>query len=80
MQSELVETGSNRVVAVLTPVGRLPRTQRLLPIVYVDGQDFILLVSRLTNLPARELRRPQGNIAQHRDKIIAALDVLFTGI
>lgn len=81
LQSDLANTGSDRIVAPLVPAVRLAgAVGRLMPIVKVDGVDHALIVPRLTGVPAAELRAVKASLSAHRNEIIAALDLLFLGI
>ncbi len=80
LQSDLAETGSDRVVAPLAPTAAMPLLAgRLIPIVDVENRDYALLVPALTALPAADLRRVIANVAGARPRILAALDYLFVG-
>lgn len=80
LQSDLAETGRDRVVAPLAPRGAMPNLAgRLIPIVSVADKDYALLVPSLTALPATELRHVVASLADDRDRILAALDYLFIG-
>jgi len=80
LQSDLAETGGERVVAPLAPSAALPPLAgRLLPIVTVENQDYALLVPSLTALPAADLRNVVTNLAADHERIVAALDYLFIG-
>ena len=57
-----------------------PLAGRLIPVVTWTASAYALLVPSLTMLPAADLRRPVANLAQERDRIIAALDYLFLGL
>ena len=81
LQSDLAETGRDRVVAPLAPSAAMPRLAgRLIPIVTVENQDYALLIPSLTALPAVDLRRIVANLAPDRERIMAALDYLFMGV
>ena len=82
VQSDLADTGRDRVVVFLAPRAGLPNILpgRLIPTVIVQTKDYALLIPSLTNLPAAELKHAVGNIAASRDAIFAALDYLFTGV
>jgi CcdB protein len=57
LQSDLAETGRERVVAPLAPRDAMPPLAgRLIPIVTVDDRDYALLVPSLTALPVTDLR------------------------
>jgi toxin CcdB len=82
VQADLLRDLATRIVAPLTPLGRLRGTpiSRLNPVVAVDGAEHVVLFQELAALPAGELREPVGNLQARRGELIAALDVLFTGI
>jgi toxin CcdB len=80
LQSDLAETGPDRVVAPLTPTTAMPPLAgRLLPVVKVNGQDYALLIPALTATRAADLRRVVASLADERARILAALDYLFIG-
>jgi toxin CcdB len=81
LQSDLADTGSDRIVAPLVPSARIPGVAgRLMPIVKVEGVGHALIVPRLTAVPAAELRTVKGSLSAYRDEIVAALDLLFLGV
>ena len=51
-----------------------------MPVVQVDGRDFVLLMPSITNVPVTELRSPVGNLNVFRDRIVDAIDWTFLGI
>lgn len=51
-----------------------------MPIVQVDGRDFVLLMPSITNVRVTELRSPIGNLNAFRDQIVDAIDWTFLGI
>jgi len=70
-----------RLVVPLVHVREAPQQQpRLNPILRVNGEDLLLLTQFATAIPAAELRRPLGSLAGDRLKIIAAFDMLLTGL
>lgn len=81
LQSDLADTGSDRIVAPLVPGARIAGVVgRLMPIVKVKGVDYALIVPRLTAVPAAELRVIRDNLLAYRSDIVAALDLLFLGV
>lgn len=82
LQSELLRDLGTRVVAPLSPLERLggKPISRLNPIVAVAGAQYAVLFQELAALPAQVLGQPIANLRQRRDELIAALDLLFTGI
>jgi toxin CcdB len=80
LQSDLSETDRERVVAPLAPSAALPPLAgRLIPIVTVANDDYALLIPSLTALPVTDLRQVVANLADDRERIMAALDYLFIG-
>jgi toxin CcdB len=80
LQSDLAETGRDRVVAPLASRAAMPTVAgRLIPIVEVANQDYALLVPSLTALPMADLRQVVANLAADRERILTALDYLFIG-
>ena len=81
LQSDLADTGRERIVAPLAPRSRLGGSAgRLTPYVDVAGAAHVLLVPALTGVLAEDLREHRGQLARHRDEIVAALDYLFLGV
>ncbi|HEV2269764.1 MAG TPA: CcdB family protein [Steroidobacteraceae bacterium] len=81
LQSDLADTGSDRIVAPLVPGSRIPGVVgRLMPIVKVNGVEYALIVPRLAAVPAVELRAVKGSLSTYRNEIVAALDLLFLGV
>ena len=80
LQSDLVSGLTSTVVAPLVPLAALTGARRLNPILSVDGQEFWLATHELFAVDRHVLRQSTLSLAGQRDAIIAALDVLFTGI
>ena len=80
LQSDLADTGRDRVVAFLAPLAKFPAFPgKLMPLVRVNSEDCVLLVPSLTNLPATDLKQVVDNIGSKRQDIVAALEYLFLG-
>jgi hypothetical protein len=80
LQSDLVATGQDRVVAPLVPKTAMPPLAgRLIPVVTVGEHAYAVLVPSLTTMPATDLRHPVAHLADARDGVMAALDYLFFG-
>ena len=80
LESDLADTGPDRVVAPLASTAAMPALAgRLIPIVRVDGRNHALLVPALTTLRATDLRQVVASLADERARILAALDYLFIG-
>lgn len=81
LQSDLAETGNDRVVAFLAPHAVMVAVAgRLMPIVSLEGKEYVLLIPSITTLPASGLRNGIGNVSTARERITAALDWLFLGV
>ncbi|HEY0985466.1 MAG TPA: CcdB family protein [Kofleriaceae bacterium] len=81
LQSDLAETGLERIVAPLVPKARLPGTiGRVTPHVRISDVDHVLLVPSLTAIEAKDLRELRGKLVAYRDEIVAAIDYLFLGV
>lgn len=53
---------------------------RLMPIVTLDGKEFLLALELMRSLPLAAIKERLGSIASFRDDITRALDWLFTGV
>jgi hypothetical protein len=81
LQSEIADTGRDRIVAPLVPRERMPGViGRLTPLVRVGGADHVLLVPRMTAVAATDLRATRDQLDAYRDGIVAAIDYLFLGL
>jgi toxin CcdB len=82
IQSDLLEVLATRVVVPLAPASAaLARSMRTLtPILKFEGKEFLMLTPQVAGIPARELGPVAGDLASDRDKIIAAIDFLLSGI
>jgi toxin CcdB len=83
VQTDLLEELGTRVVIPLTPAtvaARRSALQTLTPVCAVDGRDYLLLTPQLAGIAARELGPAVADLSSERPTILAALDLLFTGI
>lgn len=79
LQSDLVSGLRSTVVAPLVVSSALMGANRLNPIVKVEQGEFWLAVHELFAIEQRQVAKPVVSLADQRDKIIGALDFLFTG-
>ena len=82
VQSEVLARLGTRVVVPMTARkkhGPTPIT-RLNPVLPVDGVDYVLVVQELAAIPSTALGKRVGSLASARRDIVAALDLLITGI
>jgi toxin CcdB len=81
LQSDVASVGRDRIVAPLVPRKRMAKLAgRLTPVVSVGGVEHVMLVPRMTSVPATELRIPRAQLTAHRDDIVLAIDFLFLGV
>jgi toxin CcdB len=80
LQSDLlVRSLHTIVVAPLEPAASGPFPDRLNPVVAFDGVDYVVVVQELVTIRKSALGEAVGSVANARDAIVAALDMLFTG-
>lgn len=82
VQSDLLDPLATRVVVPLCKPdvlkGKL--AERLNPLFEVEGRKMAMLTPELAGVSTRILGERIGSLAQERPSIIAALDLLITGI
>ena len=82
VQSDLMADLRTRVVIPLcrlTAMNGAPVTT-LMPVCAVAGEDYVVLTPQLAAIAERELGPAVESLAVHRDAIVAALDLLLTGV
>ena len=83
VQSDLLEDLGTRVVIPMAPAtGVVKRSamQTLTPLCLVDDKEYVLVTPQLAGIAAKELGPAVSDLASERASIIAALDLLLTGI
>ena len=82
VQSDLLDTLATRVVVPLCKpeVLRGKLAERLNPVFGVEGRKMVLLTPELAGVSRKALGEKIANLANRRDSIIAALDLVITGI
>ena len=82
VQSDLLDSLATRIVVPLCKPallkGRL--AERLNPMFEVEGREVAMLTPELAGVPAKALGDLIGNLSRQRGAIIAALDLVITGI
>ncbi len=68
------------MVAPLAPPRTIKLFERLLPEISVKGRRFVIAIPNLAAIPASEVGEPVANLEAERYRIVAALDLVFTGI
>jgi toxin CcdB len=80
IQSDLLGTRRTRVVVPLIVKTEITPIPRLNPIFRVQGRELHFHPLELAHIPNELLRNPLANLEAERDRIVAALDMVFTGI
>lgn len=82
IQSDLLDPLATRVVVPLCKreVLRGKLAERLNPVLEIRGRKVAMLTPELAGVPRRMLGERIGNLSDERQSIIAALDLLITGI
>ncbi len=83
VQTDLLEDLGTRVVIPLTPasvVTKRSAMQTLNPVCTVEGKPYVLVTPQLAGISAQELGSAIADLSGDRQAIVAALDLLFTGI
>lgn len=82
VQHSLLEVLDTRLMVPLVPlsaVGKRPIT-RLNPTLKVKGDTYVLLAQQLGTVRTSSLGRAIENIDQQRDLVLAAIDVVLSGV
>jgi toxin CcdB len=82
VQSDLLDSLDSRVVIPLRDLAAFPQvalSERLTPVVTVDGRALMLETPKMAAVPRRVLGAPVASLAAERERITAAVDFLFQG-
>ena len=80
IQSDFIEPTRSRVVIPLRrPETIGPQAARLNPLFTIKGTRVMLMTQEITHLPITLLGQPIDTLANQRDDIIAAVDMLISG-
>jgi len=80
VQARFLDHMNTRVCAPLVVANAFFRQTRLNPLLRVEGTDVFLSPTEVATFPLRVLGSPIDNLETDRDRIVAALDLVFTGI
>ncbi|MBB4862725.1 toxin CcdB [Pseudomonas nitritireducens] len=80
VQSDLLASLNTRMVIPLSRAQGLAGINRLMPAVSVGDESLLLLTPQMAGIARRELGEPVGSLAHLRLEIIAAIDLLISGI
>jgi len=70
----------SRVVAPLVVQSAIRPEARLNPVIHVLGQAYYFSPTEIFTITAKHLRNSVANLEAERSRIIAALDLVFTGV
>jgi toxin CcdB len=70
----------SRVVVPLVIEKTMRLEQRLNPVFQIGNDDFALSPTEIFTIPRKQLGEVLMNLNSERDRILAALDLVFTGI
>jgi toxin CcdB len=79
VQSPHLDYLESRIVVPLRLRAEVKPVTELHPSVRIDGDVYVLMTHALASVRRRDLGHPVGGLAEHRDEIARALDVLITG-
>lgn len=80
LQTDLIGIEASRIVAPLREAGQYAAFPGLTPTVEVEGTLWIVRVQELAAVPGADLRDTVGSLADHRDALKRALDILIDGV
>lgn len=80
VQAELLDMLSTRVVVPLVMAEEMAPARNLNPQFKIKGVAVVMSTAELAGVPNRALGEKVASLKNKRDEIIAALDLLFTGI
>ena len=80
VQHRFLDAADTRVLAPLAIARAFHHWPRLNPELIVLGQSLFLVPTELTSLSLKMLQQPISNAEADRARIIAALDLVFTGV
>lgn len=82
IQSDLMADAETRVVAPLYPLGqgRNPSISSLSPVLKLNGREYVLMTPLLAGVALARLGKPVADLSGERATILAALDLLISGI
>ncbi len=80
VQAELLDMLSTRVVVPLVLAEEMPPARNLNPQFKIKGIAVVMSTAELAGVQNRALGEKVTSLKNKRDEIIAALDLLFTGI
>jgi toxin CcdB len=79
VQSPHLDYLASRIVVPLRLRSEVKPVTELHPSVTIDGDPYVLMTHAVASVGRRDLGHPVGSLAEHRNEIARALDILITG-
>ena len=82
VQSDLLDGLDSRMVIPLRSLEHFAKVKlpaRLMPVLRVNGKDYVLETTKMGAVPKRILNMPLASLVDKQDQITGALDFLFQG-
>jgi len=82
IQSDLMADLGTRVVVPLCRASAMKGRSigTLTPVLAIEGKPYVMLTPQLAGVSRKQIGAAVADLRAHRDEIIAALDLLITGI
>jgi toxin CcdB len=81
VQADLLSGLATRVVVPMARRKRFGKPiTRLNPLCTIGGVEYVLVFQEMAAVPVSMLRAPVASLSTRRDELIAAVDLIFTGI
>lgn len=82
VQNDLLGDLNSRLVIPLSSHDTLNKTdaKRLCPVIHLDQGEFVLLTHQMTSVPQSTLKIKVASLEDFRYEILAAIDMLISGI
>jgi toxin CcdB len=82
VQSDLIQELATRVVIPLSPAAAMKgkSMRSLTPLLEIEGKRYVVMTPLLAGIGKKQMGPVVTDLSSRRDEIIAALDLLITGI
>jgi toxin CcdB len=82
VQTDLIESLGSRVVVPLAPADTFKHKiiDRLMPTLQIDGTVYVLLTVQISGMFVKDIGAEVADLSDQRQVIMAALDMLISGI
>lgn len=82
IQSDLITETESRLSVPLFPFkgGRSPAISELSPVIDIEESKYVLLMPLMAGISIEQLGKPIADVSHERTAIMAALDLLISGI